>query len=151
MIRRTKLAWLLGALFAVLAIGVGIWIAIRSAEPAGREVNTPSPTTSVARGDDEDQAARVASALGQLNDDPALLVPDDLQSEIGPLISEAIPDGYVAEPLQSTWAPGPGDSGVMTVQLTAAGRPTLSFAVVVEEQDSGWKVLGTFDLDEGFH
>lgn len=94
------------------------------------------------------EAEEVGQALGQLNDDPAALVPEELREEIGPQAESALPNGYRADPLVETWKPNAIGGGVMTVRLTSDSGPDLFYAAVMESSETGWTVIGTFELEK---
>jgi hypothetical protein len=92
------------------------------------------------------QASDVAAALRRLSTDPASLVADGAEGELGGRARQAVPVGSAIVVHERSWTPDGAGGGLMTVTVTPPGRARQTYAAVMVHQDNGWKVLATIPV-----
>ncbi|MDG5808735.1 hypothetical protein P9869_40120 [Streptomyces ossamyceticus] len=126
------------ALLVVLLIRPGDDTAVGESKGNGR-----APVT-----DSHEQAQQVAAALEKLATNPSSLVAAGAQAEVKGRAAQGVPKGSKVTPEPATWAPDGAGGGVMAVTVAAPGRPTVSYAAVMVNENGAWKVLATMKLPD---
>ena len=139
---------ILGALTAVATVTVAVVLLLPVAigSPVGTPdaVNASTPATASA----PTEAEAVATALQHLPDDPASLIPSERSSELNDRVGEAVPTGTTIEVFPESWAPDGLGGGIMLLTLSPPAAPAETFAAVMIEERTGWKVLSTFPVTD---
>jgi hypothetical protein len=97
-------------------------------------------------GGGDEEARAVAEALRTLTSDPDSLVAEPSRELVGRRARRAVPPSAEVDPDEDSWQPDGHGGGVMTVTVSARGRPSVDYAAVVVKEPDGWKVLGTVAL-----
>lgn len=127
-------------LVVAVACVTGWWWGHR--ESTAAPPTAPTPVTTSA------DAEAAAGALEQLESNPAVLLPAELEGELGDTVTQAVPAGtqVVADP--STWVPSTVGGGVIEALLDYPDGTSQRIAVVMVLEPDGWKVLQTIPLEE---
>lgn len=89
------------------------------------------------------KAHDVATALSALVTDPASLVAAQAGLDVKAHAADAVPKGSTVTADEKSWEPDGLGGGVMTVTVIAPGKSPATYAVVMVEEGSQWKVLAT--------
>lgn len=128
---------------AVLAVLVGVLVVL----VVPRQDSSPSSARPAEAGVSV-EARAAARSLDRLVSDPASLVATSSQHRVGAEgARRAVPAGSKVVADLGSWRPDGQGGGVMIVTLTSPGMAPVSFAAVMVQEPTGWKVLQTIALE----
>ncbi|MFJ3234455.1 hypothetical protein [Streptomyces sp. NPDC086787] len=138
-----------GLLVGAVVVVVGLLVAVVLTRHGGGAADGESKGSGrTPRADSHEQAQQVAGALERLSTDPSSLVAAGARTEVGGRAARGVPKGAKVTPEPATWAPDGVGGGVMTVTVASPGRPAVSYAAVMVNENGAWKVLATMKLPD---
>ncbi|WP_328665601.1 hypothetical protein OG905_01140 [Streptomyces sp. NBC_00322] len=145
---RSRRGLLVGAVVVVVASLLGLLVVLLTRHGGDTAAGEPKGNGRAPATDSHEQAQQVAAALEKLSTDPSSLVAAGARTEVKGRAAQGVPKGSKVTPEPATWAPDGAGGGVMTVTIASPGRPAVSYAAVMVNENGAWKVLATMKLPD---
>ncbi len=144
--RRVAIGAVVAVVLCVVAIAVVLVVNRHNQSPAAGNISASSTVPSPAVDPDNTEAHEVATALKRLSADPDSLVASTGRELVADHARQAVPPGSTVEIDEHSWAPDRTGGGVIMVAITSPGRETTNYAVIMQSEDSEWKVAATLPI-----